>query len=191
MQVPVCSPHPCPVLLPGWQRGRSAPLRSPGASTLQQGSAVSLLSLSQAVAAEWELWPMLNEGCAFEREDFPSVNYREHLQLLFKSQHCLSAPSSTGKLGCHPGRERGTHWWIPSSASAAGSPTALLGNSQESPGVLSTLRTWPRAALGFESWSPPAVMLPLIPGLKGPILQGTKHADPSNAAFSQWSCSCA
>lgn len=49
---------------------------------LQQGSAASLLSLNRAAAAEWELWPMLNEGCAFEREVFQSVNYREHLQLL-------------------------------------------------------------------------------------------------------------
>lgn len=132
---------------------------------------------------------MLKEGCASEREDFQLVNYREHLQLLFKSHHCLSAPSSTGKLGCHPGRERGTCWWIPSSAKAPGSPSALLGSSQGSPGVPSTLGTWPWAVLGFESSSPPTVMLPLIPGLKGPILQGAKHANPSRAAFSQWVCS--
>lgn len=140
LQIPVCSPHPCPMLLPVWQRGRSAPLWSPGTPMLQQGSAVSLLSLNHAAAVEWELWPMLNEGCAFKREDFQSVNYREHLQLLFKSQRCLSAPSSTCKLGCHPGREQGTHQWISSSARAPGSPTALLGESQGSPGMPSTLR---------------------------------------------------
>lgn len=177
------------MLLPVWQRRRSALLQPQGASTPQQVSAISSPSPNQAEAAEWELWPMLKEGCASEREDFQLVNYREHLQLLFKSHRCLSAPSSTGKLGCHPGRERGTHWWIPSSAKAPGAPNALLGSSQASPRVPSTLHTWPWAALGIESWSPPVVLLPLTPGLKGPILQGAEHANPGSAVFSQWVCS--
>lgn len=103
---------------------------------------------------------VLNEGCAFKHEDFQSVNYREHLQLPFKSQHCLCAPSSTDRLGCHPGWERGTHWWILSPAGAPGSPTPLLGSSQGSPGVSNTLNTWPWTGLGFELCFPPSVMSP-------------------------------
>lgn len=91
----VCCVHSVPTLL--------QPL---GPSVLQQGSAAPLL------------WPELNEGCAFEHENFQAVNYREHFQLLFTSQHRLCAPPV---LGCHPGWEQGTLWWILSPVS----PTPL------------------------------------------------------------------
>lgn len=57
--------------------------------------------------------------CAFQHEAFQSVNYREHLQLLFKSQHCLCATPCTGRRGW----EQGTHGWILSPARAPASPT--------------------------------------------------------------------
>lgn len=102
------SPVSCTCPVPGTpQPGRK------GAETLRRGSAVSSLSLSQAAAAGWDLWPILNEGCAFERGDFQVVNYRERLPLLLKSQRCAAAPFPTVKLGCHPGRGRRTHRWTP------------------------------------------------------------------------------
>lgn len=90
----ICCVHSVPTLL--------QPLRP---SVLQQGSAAPLL------------WPELNEGCAFEHENFQSVNYREHLQLLFASQHCLCASP-----GCHPGWEQGALWWMLSPVSSTPLP---------------------------------------------------------------------
>lgn len=90
----ICCVHSVPTLL--------QPLRP---SVLQQGSAAPLL------------WPELNEGCAFEHENFQSVNYREHLQLLFTSQHCLCASP-----GCHPGWEQGALWWMLSPVSSTPLP---------------------------------------------------------------------
>jgi len=112
---------------------------------------------------------------------FGSVNYREHLQLLVKSQSCLSAPSSPGKRTREgKGREgKGGEgdWWILSSHhpprwAAPGMPRGA-----------SALHGQLRAARGFESRSPTSVMLPPIPRLQGlpsckgksVLTQGTQH----------------
>lgn len=61
---------------PGSKGGKlsSAPLHSllsaPRAALSPQFLAEPLLSQKQAAAVEWELWAVLNEGCASEREAF-------------------------------------------------------------------------------------------------------------------------
>lgn len=80
------------------------------AESPRQGSAVSLPSLSRAAAAEWELWPARNEGCAFERGDFQVVNDREWLQLLSTSQCCALSHS---KAEVPFWKERRTSRWTP------------------------------------------------------------------------------